>query len=192
MSLSQLRRYFLVPDLSIPAPPKSPVALGRVIANKLNPLRCINKTDSIEIPAEDIFEDQKANWSHEVENQTSGRYSVWARFIYGLWGGGGSGASFDNSIISNYVFTTLETSFFEPDDDYIKDTMWAPSMEMFLEASRFSKPVYLITGLKAARGVRAKSRKSSGAEGHAGIDTAPAMAMGAQRMFGGEVGGSSR
>jgi hypothetical protein len=178
--------------MNIPAPPNSPMALGRVIDNKLNPLRCINKNDSIKIPADAIYEDVKTDWYHDAEDQNSGRHSVWARFIYGWLFGGGSGASFDNSIIGNYVVTRLETSFFEPDDDYIRDTMFAPSLETFLEASRYRKPVYLITGLKVARGIRARSRESRGTEGHAAADAAPAMAMGAPRTIGGEIGGSSR
>jgi len=65
-------------------------------------------------------------------------------------------------------------------------------MENFLEASRFSKPVYMITGLKIGHGVRAKSRMASDAEGHASADISPGMALGGQVSFGGEIAGSSR
>jgi hypothetical protein len=191
MSFSQVKRYFLVPDLSIPAPPNSPMALGRVIYDKLNPVRCLNKKDSIVIPPEDVYKDVKTEWSHEAENQSSRRHSIWSRYIYGLFGWS-TGATFDDSIISQYVFTVLETTFFEPSDDYIRDTMWTPSLENFLEASRFNKPVYMITGLKVARGVQAKSRKVSGIEGRAAANATLGVVLGAQGNVEGETAGSSR
>ncbi|PMD35139.1 hypothetical protein L207DRAFT_637536 [Hyaloscypha variabilis F] len=191
MSFSQVKKYFLVPDLSIPAPPNSPLALGRVIHDKLNPVRCLNKNDSIAIPPDDVYKDKKTEWSHEAENQSSGRHSIWSRYIYGLFGWS-TGATFDDSIISDYVFEVLETTFFEPSDDYIKDVMWTPSLESFLEASRFNKPVYMITGLKVARGVRAKSRKVSGIEGRATASATLGVVLGAQGNVEGETAGRLR
>lgn len=181
--------------MNIPAPPDSPMALGRVIDNKLNPLRCLNIHDSINILAESVYKDRKTEWCHEAELQSSGKRSVWGRFIYGiygLWVGGDTETRFDSSMLSNYVFSILETTFFEPDDDYIAKTMRAPSLENFLDASRYKKPVYLITGLKIARGVRATSKTVSGAERHTTANTGPLMGLEGSRPFGGDIGKSSR
>jgi hypothetical protein len=59
--------------------------------------------------------------------------------------GGYTGTSFDSSIHSNYVFSTLEITFVDPDDEYRAKTMWAPSLVNFFGASQFKKPVNIIT-----------------------------------------------
>ncbi len=35
------------------------MALGRVIHDKLNPVRCLNKNDSVAIPPDDVYKDKK-------------------------------------------------------------------------------------------------------------------------------------
>jgi hypothetical protein len=49
----------------------------------------------------------------------------------------------------------VETEHFNPTPEYISDCLKLPGVEEYLKASRYRKPVYLITGVKVGKGVSA-------------------------------------
>jgi len=66
-----------------------------------------------------------------------------------------------NSAAETFTFTTLTTTQFIPKQSYIQKSIDASeAIQRYLAASRYRKPLYLITGIKSAYGCRANSSKS--------------------------------
>ncbi|KAK8104730.1 uncharacterized protein PG998_011763 [Apiospora kogelbergensis] len=75
-----------------------------------------------------------------------------------------TGVVFKRSVKDFWVFDTLETYIIQPTGEYIEDSVEAPQIATYLKKRRvFKSPsVFMITGLKIARG--ASSQTSSGNE----------------------------
>lgn len=58
---------------------------------------------------------------------------------------------------SLFTFDTLETIQFIPSPEFTRICITNPAVKRFLEKSRYRKPVYIITGIKTARGAKAKT-----------------------------------
>ena len=56
-----------------------------------------------------------------------------------------------------YKCKRLKTRCFQPDDFYVYESLQNPRMKSYIKQGRFKKPVYMITGLKIARGVSAET-----------------------------------
>lgn len=59
-----------------------------------------------------------------------------------------------------YTFDRVETEQFFPKDSYIQKCVEADPVRRYLEKARYSKPIYVITGIKTVHGAKAKSVKN--------------------------------
>jgi hypothetical protein len=81
-------------------------------------------------------------------------------------------------IIRDYVYQEcpkcddLETTYFQPDDEFIAKSLKSGMVKSYMEKTWWGKPVYLVSGLKIARGVSAESEEKRGYGGatEVGID----------------------
>jgi len=147
--MSVLKIWFLVPDFDFPA--DGPLLLGAIINNPLRPNRIINEDSIADVPASSKRITHKEDWKHTVEIEQDGRIGILARFLGGLLGEG-LGGNFDERTINEYDIEDLETAHFSPTESYVNDAVGAADVQDFLKGSRFKLPVYMITGLKIARG----------------------------------------
>jgi hypothetical protein len=51
-----------------------------------------------------------------------------------------------------YTFKKIDTEFFQPDKQYIKKSLKADEVGTFMKEEKYKTPVYMITGMKIARG----------------------------------------
>jgi hypothetical protein len=149
LTMSVPKIWFLIPDFDFPA--DGPLVLGAIINNPLLPNRIINEDSIADLPASSKRITHKKDWKHTVEIEQDGRIGILARFLGGLLGEG-LGGNFDERTINEYDIEDLETTHFSPTESYVNDAVGAVDVQDFLKGSRFKFPVYMITGLKIARG----------------------------------------
>lgn len=64
-----------------------------------------------------------------------------------------------------YEIDAVETEYFSPDDKYISDCLGLPDVLDYLDGSLCRKPVFLITGLKIAKGVTVRMEEKINVQG---------------------------
>lgn len=164
MSASQLS-YFLTPDFDIPPPPHGPLRLGNIINDIKDPLYALNSNKTI-LPLDSrIYTTLKQGFTATRSDVQAGKAGIWAKVAMATGLRGEATLKFDN--ISNDIFEVreIETAFFTPTQEYLEQSMNTPSVKKWLEASRWRKTVYMIVGLKIAKGISVRSSKYQGRGG---------------------------
>lgn len=159
--------YILAPDLTTAPPPDGPVGLGHILEepSNLDPLNT-RPGQFLKISPDEIFGPHKMDgFTATRRDLTSKKFGIFARFLAHLLGVGvgvnaGATTESDDDIV--YSFMYLETTYFNPTDDYIHSAMSLPDIRTYMQASKFSLPVYMITGFKIGRGVSVRSSHEKG------------------------------
>ena len=156
------KTYILCPDFSTSPPPLGPLQLGHIIHDPFDPeLVPLNRTCRIAISPDHIFPpDIKEGFTSTRAALKGGGFCVWAHFLalFGLQAGAGIDIGSDNTL----RVKCLETQSFEPDLEYVRRSMDADPVRAFMKAVKYNLSVFMITGLKIARGaclVRSDTRK---------------------------------
>lgn len=146
-------RYIPAPNWDINAN-STRVVLGRLISDPKDPESGIPHTWVQPIRDSDIQSGQKTDWETNVEQTRSGQIGLWARCLQFVGGIGGElSLSHLKSLFETHRFDTLETTYFDPDDAYLAQALQDQSVQDYFEVHGSGrKPVYMITGLKVARG----------------------------------------
>lgn len=140
--------------------PDALVFLGALLTDPLKLGRTLNEAHRPKsIP--DLQETCLVDCKESMQKLRAGRLGLWTGFVQYITGIGGEvdvgHRAVDEAV---YHFDQLETRYFEPDDDFIRQSLQAPDAQMFLNMGFRRKPVYMITGLKIARGASATIAKS--------------------------------
>ncbi|RSL41638.1 hypothetical protein CEP54_015752 [Fusarium duplospermum] len=161
--------YIPSPNWDIPAD-SDMVVLGRLIKDPENPQGKIPKSSVVPIPPPAPYDGIKTDWQTTLEQVRSGRIGLWAKCMQFIEGG----LSFSQlkSSLENHSFTILETKYFLPDDDYFAKVLEDAGVQAYLEVHNWRKPVYLITGVKIARGASVSTENSTerSAQGELKVD----------------------
>ncbi len=169
MADGQKPTYHLAPNFSIHPPPTGPIDLGSIIMSLETP----------DVLNEDSHIQPKKTWTHRKRGFTatrsrmqSGEYGIWAKFLGDTGVGAEASFSHERSGQDEYRFKTEETTYFSPAPKYLKDSMNTPEVAEWLEVLGH-KPVYMVTGLKIARGPSVKLQGSGKKEGKAQAGVQP-------------------
>lgn len=73
-------------------------------------------------------------------------------FLFPWWALIHEGAA---NVIHRLELESVETEYFDLTPEYVSDCLKLPHVKEYLKASRYRKPVYLITGVKVGNGVSA-------------------------------------
>lgn len=179
--------YIPSPNWDIPAD-SDIVVLGRMIKDPGNPQSKIPKSGIIPIPPPAPYDGIKTDWQTTLEQVRSGRIGLWAKCMQLIQGG----LSFNQlkSSVENHSFDILETKYFLPDDDYLAQALEDAGVQAYLHVNNWRKPVYLITGIKIARGASVSTESSKGRSAQAELK-ADATSVGAPVDVGPEAGWES-
>jgi len=153
--------------------PNDIIALGSLITDPWKPQNRLNKASIIPIPTSDIKTSFQEDWHTTSADGRKHKLAIWTSFVQMITGVGGDiSASVDTQRISDYRFDRLETSFFFPDVEYIAKSLREPSVQRYIRASLLKKPVYMISGVKIARGASLSRSKASeqGVSSKIGVD----------------------
>lgn len=155
MSIRTIPTYHPAPNFSIPPPDvNGPLRLGTLLVDLHDPTP-LNPADRIPIQDEEIFRSHLAGFRTKKRQQGNTELGIFARLL-GLDGIGGmlsiNGTQARDEMLS---VARLDTEFFIPSLEYIKLAVEAPSVRTFCRATRGRLPMFLITGIKVARGASA-------------------------------------
>ena len=123
------RTYIWAPNFTTGPYPNGPIKLGHILSD-LNDFSPLNREGVVEVPANQL------NPAHRLPN-----------YVFDSTKGDRSDLKFMISC------DTLETTDFEPTTSYIEESMDVPEVQLFMQACNFKLPVYMVTGLKVARGI---------------------------------------
>jgi hypothetical protein len=155
--------YFLAPHCDFP--PDGLIALGSIIVNPKTPQKSLNYRNNqrVAVSANELQESFKENWEDVVKSASHNKITLWASFLQMIMGVGADiSAGLKQGREDLYKFRRLETRFFEPGVAYIEESLKGEGVKAYISATRCKKPIYMITGVKIARGamVTGKTVKS--------------------------------
>ncbi len=147
-----VKQYFLAPNFE--NPPTGLLQLGRIFDSPraLTPLNP-QPYDVISIPDDDITTTSKENFRAAITSNAGGHFGVFANFLQQFLPlGADLSTHFTRSRKSILEAEKVETSFFEPTEEYLKAAVNVPSVVTALERQNYKKSLFMITGLKVVRG----------------------------------------
>jgi hypothetical protein len=178
-----IRTYHLCPDEHTPPPPEGPIHLGHIIANLDEASNPLNSSSRL-FGSITVFEHTSGKTTVTNNDTHDGGFGIWAQFLQ--LPKVGASANADSNTKDTYECDSVLTTFFNPTQEFFEQSVGMEGVQRFLKASRYKKPVYMITGLKIAKGVKiTKSRgKGDGVIVEGGVDLTP---TGVPVQFGGEA-----
>ena len=153
-------------------PPNGLVELGQIITSPKIPSRRLG----IPLPIQNIQTNKKTNYQECITRARRGELGLWLQFLASIAGVGPDIAvkwARENSDVLE--FRELEASFFEPENDYIQRSV-AASKEIKEHLKKTpGKSLYIITGVKVARGAKriVHANRSGGIEASIALDATP-------------------
>jgi hypothetical protein len=160
------KAYF--PVLNYDYAPDDLIRIGQIIADPKSPDKPIGRPFQ---PLPDVHSSYKDDWEKEKSRTLTGSVGVWAQFLALILGiGVDVAANFEREEGDGLKFKRLETSFIVPDKKYIEDS--TKDLKDFLRENPRTRSVYMVTGVKIARGAEVvrKRVRGAGGEGNASID----------------------
>lgn len=161
--------YFIAPNFTTRPFPDGPLDLGTLVKN-LTYCRPINQGSSpsnrVPIPEDQRYTDIKKNVRAAVNTSAGGEASVLARVLDRSIGGEASLRG-QRSSDDVYTFRALETVYFYPKPDYVKDCLRLQDVKEYSKMNDYKAALYLITGLKIARGATISTDRGREYEGSA-------------------------
>ncbi|KAM5347453.1 hypothetical protein ACJ41O_010458 [Fusarium nematophilum] len=150
--------YIPSPNWDIPAD-SDIVVLGRLIKDPKNPESQVPKTSADPIPPPKVYEGEKTDWQTTLERARSGTIGIWAKCLQFL--GGQLSFSQLKSAMEDHKFANLETKYFVPNDEYLELALQDAGVQAYFQVHNSRKPVYLITGIKTAKGASISTETST-------------------------------
>ncbi|KAF5253684.1 hypothetical protein FANTH_1375 [Fusarium anthophilum] len=156
-----VKEYFLAPQFDAPAPPRGLIKLGTILGD-LRGFHPFNLDHPQPIPASQLLPvETQDSVDIEILDVHSDHRPLMERAL-GLIGRGPRAPSRrpegDHKVLS---CKHLDTLAFNPTESYVKDIIENLDDESYKPSSRFKRPVYMVTGLKIARGASYSSRVTS-------------------------------
>jgi hypothetical protein len=147
------KSYLLVRDFD--NAPDDAIQLGHVLSDPLDPLFSLNADDRLEVPSPILKTSSKTGFTATRGQVRDGKFGIWAQILEGTTFGGS--VNFSHIKNDTYTIEKVDTSFMwlapAAAKSYIQQSVDLMGVKRFLAAGRFRKPVYMITGIKVARGV---------------------------------------
>lgn len=162
---------FLMPNYSYP--PDDLVLLGQIITSPTQPSARLAPPLT---PTPKVQKDVKRNCGEIISHAQHGEIGIWAAFMSSVFSSGGeAAASFAEKHGHQMEFAALETHFFDPDDEFLRNSVNSEKKIKEYIGKFPTKSVYMITGLKIAKGARCASfeRQEGGVAARVGVDATP-------------------
>lgn len=165
--MSSVRTYLLAPNFSFPR--NGPIAIGNIIADPFKPQRVLTSPDPHE-PAPVIETIVDSDYSNSRDGTRGLEAGIWAHFLQTL--GFNLGGQCEKGIISEHTMHSLETSYLkcDPSDEEIRKRVQAPRVQSVIKSGIWGpQPVYMISGVKIAKGFSASKEVAASRGGDAGV-----------------------
>lgn len=176
-----VKSYFLAPNWDYQK--DGPLALGDIISDPRDPVFTKLSAFSYNIysppstlPASAasmpvIYKNPPEEWFHVDTQLRNGQLGIFARFLNSCGVSGGASVSHGTYRESNYSMESIQTSYIVPDPGYLRKRLRDPDVALWIEGRGLfrSKSLYMITGVKIARGLVQHKAKSARTDVSGGI-----------------------
>ncbi|KAL7896604.1 hypothetical protein HDV63DRAFT_367618 [Trichoderma sp. SZMC 28014] len=173
LSSARVKSYFLSPITTIP--PEGPIRLGSIIEDPSYVQEPINNPPvSPDSAGEKIYLHNAANSTITLNASKSFALGLFVKFQQLLQGKIGGKTS--STVGETWSFSNLQTQWFTPSDDYIKQSLQQMEVQEFI-AQNFSwlrrTKLYMVTGVMIAEGASSAIKDAKQNELHLslGVDT---------------------
>ena len=184
--MSERKTYFIVPGEDYA--PNDLIQLGQIVSDLKLPHRPLSPALQ---PLPQVRHAWKTDHVEEQKRTLSGSTGVFSQALLIL--GGDVSGNFSTATSDRWVFDRLETEYIEPDEAYVNLNAQVPIVKEYLSKNgRLGKSVYMITGVKIARGARAVRKEADEIGGEAKVSLNAALALGAPVEVGPKLGASIR
>lgn len=170
--MNRTRIYFVCPTWD--HPPNEAIFLGSLITDPLDPESSLNATDKPNLPEGLIQKTHKAEWNSDEHKGSAMKLGVWTKFLQKIGIGANFGLTGGSADETGIKVKRLETEIIAPSTSLVSEILQtAPEAMDFIKASNFKDPVYMVTGVKIARGAQLQTGKqmSRSLESSVGVDT---------------------
>ena len=157
MTSGPIAKYHIAPNFSIPPIEAGGVLeLGSIVSSLASADEPpINADCHIRIPQIELFCGHQKGFTATKSRMASGECGVWAK-AFGIEGIGGElSHALGRSAEDVYNFQGVDTTYFKPSQKYMEDSMNQEDVSDFVKGLKY-KPVYMVTGLKTAKGPSVK------------------------------------
>ncbi|KAK1830612.1 hypothetical protein QBC39DRAFT_383093 [Podospora conica] len=182
--MAAIKTYILAPNFTYR--PNTSICLGDIIQDPSDPTRPLSSLPSA-VPTESHL-DYDARLATSTSSSLNG--SVFAKFLDLAEARLGAGVSRDARDV--YAMERLETVYFtkQPTEEEAAERVKDARVAAAINAGVFGKkPVYMISALKIARGLRVETGRGRGWNADVGVGVPLAAALGVPLEVGVEVGG---
>lgn len=169
--------FFLTPDFNT-RPDSDRIRVGHIIKDAADPTDCLNADTYEPPPAETLDTITVKGFSATRSKIRSGEVSAWAKILESASLGVGVNASSDKEDV--FAIETVETVTMwlakKAAKDYIQRYIDDEEVQKYLKAGKFRYPVFIITGVKVARGaksVNSHDNQKKGVDVQAMVDVTP-------------------
>jgi len=153
--MAQPKTYFLAPDFD--CPPDTAIRVGHILSSPKDPYETLNHDELVPVPSSIAISTTKTGFTATRSQLHSGTYGVFAQILEGAYGAGVS-YSHENNREATFGIDELITTFIQPagkeTKEYIQKSVEVDGVREYFEGSRFRKSVYMIVGLKIAKGAK--------------------------------------
>ncbi|KAH8886184.1 hypothetical protein GQ53DRAFT_750763 [Thozetella sp. PMI_491] len=144
------KTYIPAPDFSTAPPPDGPVNLGHVLKN-LSDFCPLNDQGHIAV-TRPLPTDEKTGFKMSRRELLSGDFGIFAQILAIFGVGVDTNTSYEKGSDDILTIDRLETITFNPSESYIRDSLECNGVKIFLKGCEYRKPVFMVTGIKIARG----------------------------------------
>jgi hypothetical protein len=169
------KTYFLAPTRDVP--PSGPISLGSIITSPRSPELSLNGRKSSILQSMQVDEHSISDSSRQLVKTKNGNVGIWTEFLGGVLGiGGDVGGNWEHVDMVSYQFKELITKTISPDLDTVRTLFEEPAIQKTIRDSYFRSNLYMITGIKIARGadVVISKVRARGGNLYFGVDTTAA------------------
>ncbi|KAK1755456.1 hypothetical protein QBC47DRAFT_189674 [Echria macrotheca] len=161
MSINLKKTYFFLPTWDTPPPPTGLLRLGTLLMSPSDPTTPLSAGIPSATPSDfpPVFETRKTSVTYSTATRRSGTVALFASFLSIITGVGADIAvSHSSSSSLDFWFRELDTIEFEPTLEFLQHAVaTAPAAVEYATKSRFRKRLYIVTGLKIARGAQMRT-----------------------------------
>ncbi|RTE80931.1 hypothetical protein BHE90_004562 [Fusarium euwallaceae] len=151
--MAKTKTYIMAPNFSMPA---DSLQLGDIVVNPLGlELVPLNRKTRLNIPDDDLSPvGVMEKFSATRQKLLSGRFGLWTTFLasLGLPVGADLGLFLERNSKDVINAGELHTHEFTATDEYVSNVMKQDVVKMYLEEFKYEIPLYMVTGLKIAKG----------------------------------------
>lgn len=152
-------------------PPDGRVQLGQIITSPRDPYERL--ADPLPIEDQAIARNTKTDYHEVIEKAQRGKIGLWVQFLASFFGVGGDVSGKWVTEHSHILqFRELESTCFEPENNYLMDSVASSETIRTHIKKTPGKSLYMITGVKIARGARSilQEKKARGLGAKSGVD----------------------